>query len=319
MSSASAMHIVFPLIDLCLAQAAVPVALSLARSLGSPLHFIASGEDRPTLPALAQQLSISPSAFDGATITIENAPGNIVDAVVNAVKSLKPALVILAVRIHAEAPKRNGMRHGVPHGVPPVTPAVTPAVMAAVTPLGAIERQVMEKVPCPVLIVPPDQDTSAWCLCKELLPQDGTPECVAALAHVIDRSSRIGVENLVLRVAGAGVGQPTEPGSLPTPRYVDHPQYEWDTWAQEFLARIAGSGANLEAAKLRLLVAAGEPAAEILRIAQEEGVDMIILPWHRTLASGRARMVKTVLDAATCPVLLLPQRHGGSASRGNGP
>jgi hypothetical protein len=37
---------------------------------------------------------------------------------------------------------------------------------------------------------------------------------------------------------------------------------------------------------------------------------MIILPWHRTLACGRARMLKTVLGGATCPVLLLPQRRG---------
>ena len=175
----------------------------------------------------------------------------------------------------------------------------------------AIARRVMESVARPILIVPPERDMAGWRLRKALMPQDGTPGCAGALAQFINRSARLGIENLVLRIAGAKVDQPTEPGSLATPRYVDHPQYEWDAWSREFLDRILGMGVQLDGSRLTLLMATGEPAAETLRVAREKEVDMIVLPWHRAIGSGRARMIKTILRGASCPVLLLPERAGG--------
>jgi nucleotide-binding universal stress UspA family protein len=141
-----------------------------------------------------------------------------------------------------------------------------------------------------------------------LLPQDGTPGCACALDEIINRSRQIGVENLILHIAGAKINQPTEPGSMATPRYVDHPHYEWEAWRREFLHRIFGTGSDLNAVGLRLLISTGEPAAEILRVAKEEAVDMIVMPWHGVLDSGRACMIKGVLHEATTPVLLVPDR-----------
>jgi hypothetical protein len=236
-------------------------------------------------PPMAQDLrplSVSPDEPNAAVI--EEVSGDLVEAMNHRVNTSRQAMVILAVRFWDEVSGSESQ------------------------PIEAIGRQVLEKVICPILIVPPDRDMTTWRLRRELLPQDGTPGCAAALAQVINQSRQMGIENIVLRVAGAKVSQPTEPGSLATPRYVDHPQYEWEAWSREFLERIVGMGANLNAAGLRLLMATGEPAAEILRVVKEEAADMIIMPWHGTLDSGRARMIKAVLHGASCPVLLVPER-----------
>lgn len=278
MSACDTTHILLPLIDPEHEKAAFSVARGLAAAFKAELHLLAPGSPAPP-QELARRLSVPPEALDG--VAIEQASGDMVEAITRRIADLRQAIVVLAVRLGGEAP-----RNEVPE----------------------IERRLLKEVLCSLLVVPPDRDMSGWRLRRELLPQDGTPRCAAALARVINRTRQSGVENLVVRVAGAKVDQPTEPGSLALPRYVDHPQYDWEAWGQEFLDRICETGVNLDEAGLRLLVATGEPAADILRLAEEEAVDMIILPWHGALGSGRAPMIKAVLHGASCPVLLLPER-----------
>jgi hypothetical protein len=290
MSTSDTMHVILPLMHPSHDRNAFTVARTMANVLSAPLHVVAAGMQPQSTHDLAERLSILPEALDA--VAIEEASGDMVNALTYRVNALGRAMVILSVRLHDEAQAVEE------------------------EPVEAIERELLEKISCPILIVPPGKDMSTWRLRKELLPQDGTPGCAAALAQIINQSSRTGTENLILRVAGANVGQPTEPGSLATPRYVDHPQYEWEAWSQEFLDRICGMGANLNRAGLRLMMATGEPAAEILRVAQEEAVDMIILPWHGTLGSGRAGMIKAVLNGTSSPVLLVPQHGSQHAAKG---
>jgi nucleotide-binding universal stress UspA family protein len=270
----------------------------MAKTLGARLHVMTAGAQAPTAQELARRLSAPVEEFNA--VAIETAPGDFVDTVLRTVKALSPALVILAVRLRDEA-RRGGAQ----------------ARRTREQASEALGRRLLKKIAGPILVVPPDKDMSAWRLQRELLPQDGTPGCACALAQIIRQSPQKNMEHLILRVAGARIDQPTEPGSLATPRYVDHPQHEWEAWSREFLDRIVGMGANLNAAGLKLLVASGEPGAEILRVAREQAVDMIVMPWHGVLDPGRARMIKTVLHGASCPVLLLPQpdsrNHSGGA------
>lgn len=280
MNANNVLHIILPFTDPHDVLAAFSVATVMARKLNAPLHVLAPERHLAAAQGLAQ--SMHPPAAAPDAWTVEAAAGDLVDATAGKVAAATQAIVIVAMRLY-EAPP------GAPQA------SETDA------------RRMLEKISCPLLVVPPEHDLRCWQLRRELLPQDGTPSCASALAQIVQHFAQAGVESLVLRVAGAEVGQPTEPGSLPTPRYVDHPQYEWEAWGQEFLERVCGMGAGAGAARMRLLMANGEPAAEILRIAQEECADMIILPWHRVLRSGRARMLKAVLRQSPCPVLLVPQ------------
>jgi nucleotide-binding universal stress UspA family protein len=282
-------HLVLPMIDPVRERSGFQVARILADAFGASLRVAMAGATTPAAQDLARQLSVPAEQLDD--VVIENTAGNLADATIRIADTLQQTMVILAVRFRDEATPNDAQT------------------------LDAIAQQILEKITGSVLVVAPDRDMSNWHLRKELLPQDGTPNCATALAQFIDRSVQMGIENLVLRVAGVRVGQPAEPGSLPTPRYVDHPQYEWETWGREFLDRVTGMGTNPGASRLRLLMASGDPATEILRVAREESVDLIVLPWHCAFGSGRARMVKAVLRDTSCPVLLLPEACGDQDQR----
>ncbi|WP_292936234.1 universal stress protein [Noviherbaspirillum sp.] len=284
MNTDKAMQVVLPLADPRSLVAAFPVARVVANTAHAGLHIVTTGAHLPAVQDFVERMSLPQEERDA--IAIEAASGDVIDAAMQTLDAARQSVVVLAARIGDET-DRN---------------ADTDA---------AFGRQVLETVTCPVLVVPPDKDMSAWRWRKELLPQDGTPGCAGALAQIINRSASLGIENLVLRIAGANVGQPTEPGSLATPRYVDHPQYEWEQWGQEFLDRICGMGARVDEGKLTLLMASGEPGAETIRVAREKEVDMIVLPWHCAIGSGRAHLIKAVLRGAHCPVLLLPEDGGG--------
>lgn len=282
-------HVLLPMFDPAHERSGFQVARTLANTLGAPLRVATAGATTPAPQDLAQQMSIPVEQLDD--VAIENITGNLADATIRIANALQRVIVVLVIRFQDEVPPDGAQT------------------------LGVSAQQVLEKITGSVLAVPPDRELNGWHLRRELLPQDGTPNCASALAKVIGRFMQLGIENLVLRVAGAQVGQPNEPGSLATPRYVDHPQYEWETWGREFLDRVTGMGANPGASGLRLLMASGEPAVEILRVAQEEAVDLIVLPWHCAFGSGRAHMVKAVLRDTSCPVLLLPEVCDGQGDR----
>ena len=284
MDANNAMQIILPMVDAKRERSGFQVARVLAAILNASLRVAAAAPGLPARAHLAQQLSIPVEQLDD--VAIEDGADDLAAATIRIANAMARALVILAIRLDDQPP---------PHDMHS---------------LDAVGLQVLEKLTCPVLIVPPEQDMSGWYLHKELLPQDGTPNCATALANIICQSMNRGIESLVLRVAGANVGQPAEPGSLATPRYVDHPQYEWEAWGREFLDRIIGAGAAVKGTDLRLLMSSGDPATEILRVAQGESVDMIVLPWHCAFESGRARMLKAVLHGASCPVMLLPEHCG---------
>lgn len=298
MNDTEPMRLIFPLLDAAAARAAMPVALALSAAYGVPLHLLLPKEQSADRAALARKMALPEDAL--ARVALDPLPDGIVCGTLEKVCGMQPALAILAVRLGR---RRATDRHG---GTRAPLPAVS---RRAAHQAEEAEREIVEHAACPVLIVPPEKPLAGWRLRRILLPQDGTADCAAALGHVLRESFRIGVEVLVLRVAGAGIGQPREAGSLATPRYVDHPQYEWESWAQEFLGRIA-AGVDPATVRLRLSVATGDPSEEILRAAEKESADMILLPWHCSLAPGRARMIKAVLNGATCPVLLLPERMG---------
>ena len=281
-ATAERMKIILPFVETHRFDAALPVALVAARTLRAELRIMADAARMPQAEAALQRARISPEERD-AIVRVQ-AAGELAAATLRAAGAARHAMVILATRFHGDAHAPDGDAFG---------------------------QEILERITRPVLIVPPDSDLRAWQWRTQLLPQDGTPECAGALAQLINRSSHHGIENLILRVAGADVGQPTEPGSLATPRYVDHPQYEWDIWGQEFLARIQAMGMRIGEQKLTLLMAAGDPGDETLRVAREKEADMIVLPWHCAIGSGRALFVKSILEGAECPVLLLPQRGSG--------
>ena len=170
---------------------------------------------------------------------------------------------------------------------------------------------VLTSASCPVLAVPVWLDARWGTTHRVLVPLDGTPGTAAATSLAADVATRLEAKLEYLHVAAL---PSTEPGAMAVPAYVDQPQYEWPAWRHEFLARFAQPGID----EARLTVVAGPPGAGILRAADREGADLLVVGWHGCLSGGHAATLRAVLASTRWPVLAtrlfrLPANRSGQA------
>jgi nucleotide-binding universal stress UspA family protein len=135
------------------------------------------------------------------------------------------------------------------------------------------------------------------------VPHDGTPSTSAALQPAAELAERSRAELLVVHVTDIKTA-PAEAGSLTTPRYVDQPQHEWPAWSTEFLNRLACI-CPLGHLHVRMFLAHGDTAAEIIRLSERQCTDLIVLAWRGIWQAPRAAALKDVLRMAQCPVMVV--------------
>jgi nucleotide-binding universal stress UspA family protein len=248
----------------------------LAELEGATLHIVHIGE--PILPrsAVIEKLSLAPEELRG--LVIDQVTGSPAARIIELAEERGSALIVLCTHTAVDRPRGA---------------------------LGRVAEGVLRDAPCPVVLVQPERGLTPWALRKILLPHDGTPTTAAALAPAADLASRAGAELLVLYVAAPGGRQPAEPGTLAAPRYVDQQHHEWSSWASEFLERLTALGACPLAMRCRLLLGAGEPGAEIVRVAGKQGCNLIVLGWRGHLEAKRGLTMKAVIRNAACPVFVL--------------
>src|SRR6516162_4822153 len=162
---------------------------------------------------------------------------------------------------------------------------------------------VLRHAPCPVVLVPPGRGSIAWHLQHVLVPHDGTPTTSAALRPAAELAERASAELLLAYVTSVGAA-PVESGSLTTPRYVDQPQHEWPAWTSEFVKRL-GCICPLGHLHVRLVLAHGNPAAEIVRLAKKQSTDLVVLAWRGKWEVPHAATLKAILHKARCPIMVL--------------
>lgn len=258
------------------ALVALPVARTLAELESATLHIVHIGE--PALPpsTVLEKLGLTPEQLRGSVV--DQATGRPAARIVQWATERGSTFIVLCTHTAV----------GRPRGA-----------------LGRVAEEVLRDAPCPVVLVQPERGLGPWALHKVLLPHDGTPTTAAALAPAADLAHRAGAELLVLHVAAPGGRQAAEPGTFATPRYVDQPQHEWSGWAREFLERLTALGDCPLAVRLQLLLGAGEPAAEIVRVVKEQDCSLVVLGWRGHLEARRGMTVKYVIRDAACPVLVL--------------
>lgn len=169
--------------------------------------------------------------------------------------------------------------------------------------LGRTAMKVLQDAPCPVVLVPPERGATPWHLHHILVPHDGTPTTSAALQPAVQLADQAGAELVVAHVTD-GAGAPAELGSLTAPRYVDQPQHEWPAWTSEFAKRLA-CVCSLGHLHVRILLAHGNPAAEILNLSAKLTTDLIVVAWRGRWEAPRATTFKDLLRQAHCPIMVL--------------
>lgn len=272
--------VLLPLDGTPLAVAAFPVALKAAELANATLHVVHVAEKGPVpLDELRERLHLTTHRLTGVVLdVIEGKPA---EGIVRVAKEKNSLLIVMTTHTGPARPESG---------------------------LGSIAEAVLHKTDCPVMLVPPDRVTEGWQMRRVLLPQDGTPGAAAALEPIVHLAHHAGAALLILHVSGKGEISAHEPGALPVPRYMDQPQYDWPAWSGEFLDRVRGLCHLPDDFELRFFLAKGQAGSEILRVAEERKVDLIVLPWHGSFAPRHALIIKAITRSAPCPVLILPYR-----------
>lgn len=167
--------------------------------------------------------------------------------------------------------------------------------------LSAVGRAMVERAAVPVFLVRPGMRLLAE-LRRLLVPLEGTPSTSAAMLFTEAILCRPGREIVMLNVVTEGT-PPAETGSLPAPRFIDQEQYEWSEWQNEFSMRFSQ---RAEGCSHRVNVRVGDPARVIAEEAQASEADVVVLTWKGTFAEGHGRVVRRLLEASPCPLLIVP-------------
>jgi nucleotide-binding universal stress UspA family protein len=168
--------------------------------------------------------------------------------------------------------------------------------------VGHVSRAVIEQSSGPVLLLP-----DAY---RERLPWRQVLVPVSAEAQVSPAASlAISLANdLELRVRIAHVlDDPSgEAGLERATRYADAAHHEYPQQFAE-LVRRAIPTATLEECRriVDVVLLRGDVAGELLRQVESNDVSLIVIGWHGSLVAGHAKVVRSLLSAITCPMLLV--------------
>jgi nucleotide-binding universal stress UspA family protein len=254
------------------ALAALPVAKVLSEIEHAKLYIVYIGEHERADEDLCRKLGRENPMLEGSTVHFHF--GTPATEILNVAGEMKPRAIVICRHSGAERGKM----------------------------LGRTAMKVLHEASCPVVLVPPERGVNPWHLQHVLVPHDGTPTTSAALPPAAELAEHSRAELLVAHVTHIGAA-PEEPGTLTTPRYIDQPQHEWPVWADEFVNRLA-CVCPLEHVHVRIFLAHGNAATEILRLSEKQSTDLIVLAW-RGKWEARAATLKQVLREAHCPVMVV--------------
>ena len=260
------------------ATSAMPVARGLAELLHATVAVLHVTDDALAPATLVERMKLS--CEDARGLVIERRSGVAAAVIVQEAVDRHAGMIVMCPQVRTDLPSRA---------------------------LGSVAAAVICAAPCPVVLVPPARGRKSWALRQMLVPHDGTPTSAATMGPATDFASMAAAELVVLHVATPGTEQPTEPGTLVSPRYADQPQHEWPAWGQEFLDRLRAVGGGRDGVRVRLAVAQGEAGSAIVDFAQKS--DLVVLGWRGALEPDRARTMRRVICDTICPVIVFRLRR----------
>ena len=119
---------------------------------------------------------------------------------------------------------------------------------------------------------------------------EGTPKNTRSLKRTIELATDAGLELIVVHV--------DDVDSIPM--FSDHPVYETEAYAKEFLARYLYGAPT---ARLELRV--GVPVEEILNAVDETAPDLLAIGWRQSEDPTRGALAHELLSRSHVPLLLV--------------
>lgn len=272
------------------AQSAVslPVARAMARATGATLTLLGvvpAAEDDRTQTEAKQNLDRIAEELIASGLTVETivSTGDPAHQIVQQVSAQEADLIVM--RTHGRA----GLARAV---------------------LGSVAERVLATSPVPMLLLRPGGKRVSH-IKSLLVPVDGSPGGALALGAGVALAQATGASLRLLEVV------------VPIPNYVygaygwnavPHVDPAWDeearasaqTYGDAIVARLSKTGSTVEG---EVRIAASVPDA-IVRVADQRGVDMIVMSTEALMGAARAvlgSVADAVVRSARCPVLPLRQ------------
>jgi nucleotide-binding universal stress UspA family protein len=230
--------------------------------------------------------------------------------------------VPLCARVPTDWMPRVTLHHAIGDAVPEILRAVDELEASAVllsshgktrdlsVPAGHVTLDVLCAAPCPVYVVRSALDSSGQAhrchhVRRILVPLDGSTEALFSVQHAASLASRYSARLMLLHVIT------DEPDARRAPfarSYCDQLQYEGEAWGEEFMRSAFAGLPQRMGLGVELALRRGDPGNEIARFASDQDCDLIVIAWAGCVSPGRARVVQTLLDRATCPLLFIGVR-----------
>jgi nucleotide-binding universal stress UspA family protein len=257
-------------------------ALALAHRAAARLKakIVISNVSRSSLSqdALGQKLGLSPEELAGCVV--ESVEGqDVAQALLARARELKPRLIVLTAG-------------GAGSNVSPITTEVISGTeFAALVLRREIELQELA--------------AGHW-VRKILVPLDAAPASAEAVRRAARIAKRENASLDLLHITAPCVEGPKEPGSLPVGYFVDRPHYDLKIWSIEFLERFFhGVVPDTSGLTPELHLAVGDVADEIIKFAETNASDLIVMAWQGILEPGRAGIVRELLSRGPCQLLFI--------------
>jgi nucleotide-binding universal stress UspA family protein len=162
--------------------------------------------------------------------------------------------------------------------------------------LGSVAQAVIAASPVPVVLLPVHyREALPWR--SMLAAASGEPTADHAIEAAARLAAALGLE---VKVMHSGDG-PSGAGA-----YADAPHHEYARRLQEMAERGVSCCTAEEARCVQeVLLRRGDPADALLEHVAREGTSLLALGWHGALGSGRALVLKRLLEEAPCALLLV--------------
>ncbi|HEX7126909.1 MAG TPA: universal stress protein [Thermodesulfobacteriota bacterium] len=271
--------ILVPLDGSSTAARSLGCATWLARRLGSRLHVLNAGPDPLPAREALTRLKVPEAAWP--LVVLHQAPACPADAVLEAVAQYEVQLVVMTARGKtAEAQAAGDTTRLVGH----------------------VTHAVLERSPVPVLLLPPAyREELPWT--RVLVPVSGEAEADAALTLAVRLARALDLGVHVVHVIPPGDG---DADLAARARYADALHHEYPRQLEEVVSRALADCTPGERCRVEdVALGYGEVDTELLALIERKRVSLLVIGWHGCLASGRAPVLRRLIESVASPLLLV--------------
>lgn len=258
-------------------------AMWLAQALGATLHVLHATTQPLSAEAALARLRV-PHA-QGARVVVHQVLGAAEAAVLQEIAVHRIDLVVMSARgesVSAGGPVALSRR------------------------LGSVARAVIEGSPVPVVLFPRRyRETLPWA--SMLAAASGEAAADPALRAAAQLAAALRLKLTVVHCQDDAPGATT----APLVAYADAPHHEYPQRLDHLVERgLAGHAPEQAHRDCEILLCRGDPAASLLEQVARHHSSVLALGWHGALGTGRAPVLKRLLEEAECALLLVRETAG---------